>query len=77
MRRTNEPSENEPSAMPIEQIIDRQGHVLHDCELAGCDVSWDGVDRKSGAPVAGAPGVDPARVQVAGKVARLREPAPK
>lgn len=37
----------------ILRVVDENGSVLHDCALAGCEVSWDGVEIATGVPVQG------------------------
>jgi hypothetical protein len=40
---------------PITKVVDEEGRVLHDCDEAGCDVSWDGRRRGSHRRVRNAP----------------------
>lgn len=40
---------------PITHVEDTEGNTLHDCEEAGCEVSWDGHERATGAKVKDAP----------------------
>ena len=39
----------------IKRVIGPDGDVWHDCDDAGCDVSWDGVTIANGKPAAGRP----------------------
>lgn len=61
--------------IPITKAYGVDGELLHDCEAAGCDVSWDGHDRVTGAMVEGRePPGDEWDVSTPG-VARLKPPA--
>jgi hypothetical protein len=55
----------------ITRVESEDGEVLHDCGLLGCEVAWDGVDRKSRKKVEGAPADLPEKVKVKGEVATL------
>lgn len=56
----------------VTRVLDRAGNVVHDCAQLGCDVSWDGMDRKTGKPVQGSSPPDSKVWRITGQTAKAR-----
>ena len=56
----------------VTRVLDRAGNVVHDCAQLGCDVSWDGADRKTGKPVQGSSPPDSKVWRITGQTAKAR-----